>query len=98
MPNDLLDLKREFWVSCDKNTVRSSFCPLISLRDGACVVTGGEDSKIRIFDVMRIDKPCINELQGHSAPVLDVSWNYEESLLASCDTSGTVIVWKRIKL
>lgn len=39
----------------------------------------------------------INRLQGHRDTVTDVSWSYDETLLASCDASGTVIVWKRIK-
>ena len=77
--------------------IRSCFCPLISLRDGACVVTGGEDMTIRIFDVLRTEKPCVNELMGHSGPVLDVCWNHEESLMGSCDATGTVILWKRVK-
>jgi WD40 repeat protein len=50
---------------------------------------------VYIFDVEREMRPCINTLQGHSASVLDVCFNYNESLLASCDASGTVIVWRR---
>lgn len=29
--------------------------------------------------------PLVNKLQGHSAPVLDVAFNYDESFLASGD-------------
>lgn len=53
--------------------------------------------KIRIFDVLRTEKPCVNELMGHCGAVLDVCWNHEESLMGSCDSTGTVILWKRIK-
>ena len=58
-------------------------------------VSGSEDMSVYFFDVERETKPCVNKLQGHSAPVLDVSFNYDESLLASCDALGMVIVWKR---
>lgn len=50
------------------------------------VVSGSEDMAVYFFDVERAEKPCVNKLLGHSAPVLDVCWNYDESLLASCDT------------
>lgn len=67
----------------------------MSFRQGACVVSGSEDCCVYFFDVQREQKPCINKLQGHAAPVLDVAFNYDESLLASCDASGIVIIWKR---
>ena len=58
-------------------------------------VSGSEDSSVYFFDVAKDDKPCINTLQGHSGPVLDVSFAPDESMLASCDSTGIVIVWKR---
>lgn len=90
-----LKLKKSFAVEHKARHVRSSFCPLMSFRQGACVVSASEDMAVYFFDVERAEKPCVNKLLGHSAPVLDVCWNYDESLLASCDTEGTVIVWKR---
>ena len=35
------------------------------------------------------EKPLINKLQGHSSPVLDVGFNYDQSLLASGDNNVT---------
>ena len=43
-----------------------------------------------IFNVERADQHCLNKLLGHSAPVLDVCWNYDESQLASCDTEVSI--------
>jgi WD40 repeat protein len=57
------------------------------------VVSGSEDCNVYFFDVET--GAVVNRLQGHSAPVLAVTWTYDESLLASADTEGTVIVWKR---
>lgn len=34
-------------------------------------------------------------LKGHRAPVCCVAWDYDESLLASADAAGVVIVWER---
>ncbi|XP_074647923.1 WD repeat-containing protein 13-like [Tubulanus polymorphus] len=90
-----LELKRRIVTRQQSAQIRSSFCPLMSFRQGACVVTGSEDMCVYFFDIERDQKPCLNKLQGHSASVLDVCFNYDESLLASCDAHGTVIVWKR---
>ncbi|XP_065836959.1 WD repeat-containing protein 13-like isoform X2 [Oscarella lobularis] len=93
--NGTLQLKRQFSISHSTKDIRSAFCPLMSFREGACVVTGSEDMSVYFFDVVREARTCINKLQGHSAAVLCVCWNYDESLLASCDEEGTVIVWNR---
>ena len=58
-------------------------------------VTGSEDGCVFFFDVERNTKAIVNKLQGHGGPVLDVSFNCDESLLASSDASGMVIVWRR---
>ena len=42
-----------------------------------------------------VGKHILIIVQGHMAPVVDVSWSYNEASLASCDCDGAVIVWKR---
>ncbi|KAG8129788.1 hypothetical protein E2320_016463 [Naja naja] len=90
-----LQLKRSFQIQQSSHPVHSIFCPLMSFRQGACIVTGSEDMCVYFFDVERATKAIVNKLQGHSAAVLDVSFNCDESLLASSDAKGMVIVWKR---
>uniref|UniRef100_A0A8B9UXT4 WD repeat domain 13 n=1 Tax=Anas zonorhyncha TaxID=75864 RepID=A0A8B9UXT4_9AVES len=62
---------------------------------GACVVTGSEDACVHFFDVGRSARATVNTLQGHGGAVLAVAFNCDESLLASSDATGTVIVWRR---
>ncbi|XP_036368239.1 WD repeat-containing protein 13 isoform X2 [Octopus sinensis] len=90
-----LQLKRKFPIKHRTAHVKSTFCPLMSFRQGACVISGSEDMCVYFFDIAKENKSCVNKLLGHSAPVLDVCFNYDESLLASCDANGMVIIWKR---
>nr|XP_018669266.1 WD repeat-containing protein 13-like [Ciona intestinalis] len=91
----LLQFKKSFPIKHSQHLIRSMFCPLMSFRQGACVVTGSEDMSVCFFDIESSSKICVNRLQGHSAVVLAVSFNHDESMLASCDTEGMVIIWKR---
>ncbi len=50
---------------------------------------------MNIVDVF--SRTVANQLKGHLAPVLAVTWNDDESLLASCDAMGVIIVWRRDK-
>ncbi|XP_078171026.1 transducin/WD40 repeat-like superfamily protein isoform X2 [Carex rostrata] len=77
---------------------RSSFCPLLSLEKGEFIVSGSEDSNVYFYDLTRPKHSCVNKLQGHGAPVIGVAWNHGENLLASSDSEGMVIVWKRAKI
>jgi len=60
-------------------------------------VTGSEDANVYFYDLARPKNSCVNKLQGHGSPVIGVAWNHGENLLASSDSDGTVIVWKRAK-
>ncbi|XP_018325751.1 WD repeat-containing protein 13-like [Agrilus planipennis] len=88
--------RRKFHNKHQKYTIKSTFCPIMSFRQGACVVTGSEDGCIYFIDIEKpANRAIFNTLQGHSSPVLSVNFNYDESLLASSDLEGLVIIWKR---
>ncbi|KAJ1526883.1 hypothetical protein ONE63_008438 [Megalurothrips usitatus] len=93
--NGTLQLRRKFAVRHKHHLLRSTFCPIMSFRQGACIVTGSEDSCVYFLDIEREGKACVNKLQGHACPVLGVSFNYDESLLATSDVQGLVIIWRR---
>ncbi|CAD7701376.1 unnamed protein product [Ostreobium quekettii] len=73
------------------------WCPSISIHEPQCIAAGGEDTNVHVYDIHRVRSTAVvvNQLQAHAAPVVDVSWSYDESCLASGDCDGTVIVWKR---
>ncbi|XP_010933087.1 uncharacterized protein [Elaeis guineensis] len=79
------------------HSIRASFCPLLSLEKGEFIVSGSEDSNVYFYDLTRPKHTCVNKLQGHGSSVIGVAWNHGENLLASSDSDGTVIVWKRAK-
>ncbi|XP_013168981.1 PREDICTED: WD repeat-containing protein 13-like, partial [Papilio xuthus] len=91
-----LSLKKRFETVHRHHGVRSTFCPIMSFRRGVCVVSGGEDACVYFLDIEgHAGQPVVNKLQGHASAVLGVSFSYDESLLASSDVSGLVIIWRR---
>ena len=79
--------------------IKSSFCP--SSAKNICLVTGSEDCTIYFYTFEDADNRkyrCVNKLQGHSAPVLAACFNDAESLLASADSKGNIIIWRRESL
>jgi len=76
--------------------LRSNFCPLMSFREGACVLSGSEDRCVYLWNAVQTDtRTCLNKLQGHGDAVTDVTFNHNETYLASADNAGIVIIWKR---
>jgi WD40 repeat protein len=97
--NQALKLRKKICIKQSEHSIRSTFCPVMissSKRQQMNCLTcsGSEDFGVYIYDMENDEKPLINKLQGHCAPVLDVGFNYDQSLLASGDNQGTVIVWK----
>uniref|UniRef100_A0A6A7FTL0 WD repeat-containing protein 13 n=1 Tax=Hirondellea gigas TaxID=1518452 RepID=A0A6A7FTL0_9CRUS len=91
-----LSLRRQLRVAHKHHrSLRATFPPLMSFHEGAAVVSGSEDGCVLFLDSEKPQRPVVNKLQGHSAPVLCPAFNYTESLLATGDASGIVILWKR---
>jgi WD40 repeat protein len=91
-----LRLRKRIYIKQSEHSIRSNFCPVLSKKqhNNCLVCTGSEDGGVYLYDMENDEKPLINKLQGHSSPVKDVAFNYDQSLLASGDFNGTVIVWK----
>jgi WD40 repeat protein len=80
-----------------KRCVRAAFCPLLSPRY-LCIVSGSQRPLVNIFHVgatPAITAKPVTTLYGHASSVVDVAWNYDESLLASTDVDGLLLFWKR---
>lgn len=82
--------------------IKSNFAPLASSQNNARLISGSEDGEVYFYSGLDFfsteDKSSsvkLIKLQGHSKPVLDVCFSYDESLLASCDSSGIIIIWKK---
>ncbi|XP_047517977.1 WD repeat-containing protein 13-like [Pieris napi] len=91
-----LSLKKRYDIAHRSHGVQSTFCPIMSFRRGVCVVSGAEDACVYFLDIEgHAEQPVVNKLQGHAHPVLGVSFSYDESLLATSDVSGLVIIWRR---
>lgn len=64
--------------------------------DGRYLAAGGEESKIRIFDLAAGSQ--LNELKDHSADVNNIVWNSSSSKLGSCCADGSVRVYSVNKI
>ncbi|KAL9956593.1 hypothetical protein ACROYT_G038089 [Oculina patagonica] len=90
-----LKLRNSFSIGHKSYDIRSSFCPVTSSMHGyASFVSGSEDMAVYFFTFENAETPRVTKLFGHSAPVLDVCWNYDETLMASCDVKKlTKVKW-----
>lgn len=107
-PKQQLELYAEFPPAPKKSFVRSTMCPLIPSRNNVCLVAGSESGTVYIYGVRPPYKQAaahklpvgwmVNQFAGHAGVIYDVQWNCDESLLASSDQDGMVIIWKRVSV
>lgn len=62
-------------------------------REGLLYATAGFDKVINIWDVF--DEKCKNifTLDGHSNAVTDLSWSYDDSIIASSSADKSIMLW-----
>lgn len=77
--------------------LHACFAPLISFRAGAaCVVSGSKSGRVLVFNVFALSSTCpVTHFEGHEGAVADVALSWDESVMASADVRGCVIVWRR---
>ncbi|XP_011304262.1 WD repeat-containing protein 13 [Fopius arisanus] len=87
-----LSVWKKYPIKHQQYLVRSTFCP----RMGACLIaSGSEDGSVHLLDTAREGKAAqVNRLHGHSAPILSIAFNYDETYLATGDHQGLVIIWQ----
>eukprot|EP00743_Colponemidia_sp_Colp-15_P008613 GILK01009373.1.p1 GENE.GILK01009373.1~~GILK01009373.1.p1 ORF type:complete len:488 (+),score=32.46 GILK01009373.1:72-1535(+) len=86
-------LQRQIPIDTQFYKSKSIFCAR-----GAFIVSASEDQNVYIYDIFEEPSRVVNRLSGHGSPCLAVCWNQHESLLATSDSSGMVIIWKRVKI
>jgi len=85
--------------------LHSSFSPLFDREEGsASFVTGSEDGMVYCFSFpVKGDSDAVLDFSFnesfhlsdcHKGSILDVAWNSNQSFLASCDSSGQLLLWK----
>ncbi|XP_012284180.1 WD repeat-containing protein 13-like [Orussus abietinus] len=87
-----LSLWKKYPVRHRQYLIRSAFCPQMGTY---LIASGSEDGSVHLLDTSREGKAArVNRLHGHAAPILAISFNYDESLLVTGDHQGLVILWR----
>lgn len=58
---------------------------------GRYIVAGAEDARLYIYDLMTCT--CIQECDGHAAPVVRARWSPDQRQIISAGRDGCIIVW-----
>ena len=80
---------------CTHETVTNMGCSILSVAyspDDAYIVTTGQDSKLRLWDVQTLDPKGV--LQGHTDHVTSVAFSPDGAYIVSGSEDKTLRVWK----
>ncbi len=83
--------------SSDSPIMCATLAPLLCASPSVCAAAGSTDGSVVLMDLEREDKAAcvVNKLLGHSQPVIAAAFSGGEALLATADSSGQIIVWKK---
>ncbi|KAG8791540.1 hypothetical protein FRC12_008912 [Ceratobasidium sp. 428] len=73
-------------------TLTSKVMSIAVSSDGSHVVSGSEDSLLRIWD-LRSGKPVLGPLEGHTASVVSVAFSPDNARIASGSNDHTIRIW-----
>ncbi|CAD7956287.1 unnamed protein product [Amoebophrya sp. A120] len=60
------------------------------------LVSGSEDKEVYIYSLGRGNNYKMQYLKHHLVPVVAVATNYQDTLLASADSLGRIVLWRRM--
>ena len=60
------------------------------------LVSGSEDKEVYIYSLGRGTNYRMQYLKHHLVPVVAVATNYQDTLLASADSLGRIVLWRRM--
>eukprot|EP00392_Amoebophrya_sp_AT5.2_P004904 g4913.t1 len=60
------------------------------------LISGSEDKEVYIYSLGRQNNYKMQYLKHHLVPVVAVATNYQDTLLASADSLGRIVLWRRM--
>ena len=79
--------------------VAHSLLPLkccFSPSDNGYLISGSEDKGVYVFSLSKASNYKMQLLQHHQVPVVAVASNLQDTLLASADSLGRIVLWRRL--
>merc|ERR1712100_803213 len=60
------------------------------------MISGSEDKEVYIYSLAKSSKYKLQNLKHHQVPVIAVAVNLQDTILASADALGKIVLWRRM--